>query len=194
MTHVVHQRLIHALESLNKDMTTVAEQLNFTRTQLENALASDSLIPLSMLTKICNDAGINREYALLNRNPMLKETSSPQSNDTLKPDQKDPKDAYEEFKARLAAVIDLIPMSNTEIADVLDVSKQSVGRWPQTGQISKDYLRALCEIEGLDYDWVVTGEVNTKAAEETRKRVYASKISEIDAEITRLQELKGRLQ
>lgn len=194
MTHVVHQRLIHALESLNKDMTTVAEQLNFTRTQLENALASDSLIPLSMLTKICNDAGINREYALLNRNPMLKEASSPQSNHTAKPDQKDPKDAYEEFKARLAAVIDLIPMSNTEIADVLDVSKQSVGRWPQTGQISKDYLRALCEIEGLDYDWVVTGEVNTVAAEETRKRVYASKISEIDAEIARLQELKERLQ
>lgn len=194
MAHIVHQRLVHALSTLNKDMETLAERINYSKRELDELLASDTLVPLSVLTNICNASGVCRDYALLNRGPMTPVIKTPLNTPVQNDQPSETKTSFELFLDRLTAVMDAIPLNDSEIGDVIGLSKQSVGRWRKTGMISEENLRAVCAIEGFDFDWVKTGIIDTEEAQDTYDRVFAPKLSDIDAQIAKLQEQKKRMQ
>ncbi|WP_157665665.1 helix-turn-helix domain-containing protein [Marinobacter salarius] len=191
MTHLVNQRLAHALLSLNKDQAAAAATLGMQEHEFRGLLESEQLIPFQTLSNICRVVGVSRDYVLLNRGPMTPITKTPLSTPV---EPKSEKTGIDAFIDRLTAVLDVIPMSDQEIGEAIGSSRQAVGRWRKAGQVSKDNLRAICEIEGLDEDWVITGVVDTEEAQNTYNRVYGSRVSQIDEQIAKLQMEKQRLQ
>lgn len=193
MAHIVHQRLLHAFSTLGKDVSGIALKMSLEAEELESLLHKESLIPFTVLSDICIASGVCRDYALLERGPMTPKVKSPltaspgSESDNHKDQGTKGKESIELFQDRLNAVLDLLPLTDTEIGAAIDTSKQSVGRWRRNGMISKDNLKALCAIEDLDYDWVVTGVIDSEEAQATHDRVFGTKLSQIDKEIARLQ-------
>lgn len=194
MAHIVHQRLLHALSTLNKDLGTVAQGLDLTTNELEGVLEQESLMPFSVLTNVCNAAGICRDYVLINKGPITPVIKTP-----LEPSKRSEGGAQktsgiEAFIERLSAVLDVIPLNDREIGEAIGLSKVSVGRWRVSGMISEENLKAVCEMEGFDYEWVKTGVVDTVEAQDTYNRVYSKKLSDIDEQIAHLQKQKEMMQ
>lgn len=190
MAHIVHQRLAHAFSTLNKDLAVIAESLNLTTTEFEGLLDQDALVPFSVLTNICNVSGVCRDYVLLNRGPMTPVIKTPLPITPERSNSQQNKAGIDMFIERLTAMLDAIPMNDTEMGEAIGLSKQSVGRWRSNGMITKANLVAVCEIEGFDYEWVKTGKIDTEEARDTYQRLYGSKLSEIDEQIARLQKQK----
>jgi transcriptional regulator with XRE-family HTH domain len=182
MSHPANARLTHALVSLGKDTKQIAGAVGVSEESLQLMLTGEELMPYNTLTDVCKESGINRDYVLLNRGPMTPESKKPL------PTARKGKPGIEGFIQRLAAVLDAIPMTDTQIADALGTTKQSVSAWRRNGQISHDNLRGVCEIGGFDYDWVKTGDIDTQEAEDSFNRAFGSALERIDHEIARLQE------
>lgn len=194
MTHIVHQRLLHAFTTLGKDLSGIAKKMGIEKTELEALLHQEALVPFTVLSNICITSGICRDYALLDRGPMTPTVKTPLA---ASPDGVQGDDQHSEakgkppidlFKDRLGAMLDIIPLTDTEIGAAVEATKQSVGRWRRTGVISKENLEAICAIEGFDCDWVITGVIDTEEAQATHDRIFGTKLSQIDQEIARLQE------
>lgn len=190
MPHIVHQRLTHAFATLGKNTSDIAGKMNLESGELETALEQESLVSFSLLTDICTASGVCRDYALLEHGPMTPKVKSPlQTDPASKPNTESASDKspFESFKDRLAAVMDILPLTDAEIGEAMNLTRQSVSRWRQNGLISKGNLQTLCAIEGLDDKWVVDGIIDSEEAQATHDRVYGTKLSQIDNEIARLQ-------
>lgn len=188
MSHPANARLAHALLSLGKDTGKIATSLGVSEESLQQMLTREELMPYETITEVCKESGISRDYVLLNRGPMTPEVKKP-----LPTVRKGPP-GIEGFIQRLTAVLDAIPMTDTQIADALGTSKQSLSGWRRNGYVSPDNLRGVCEIGGFDYDWVKTGDIDTQEAEDSFNRAFGSALERIDLEIARLQEERRKIE
>ncbi|GBO90452.1 hypothetical protein [Marinobacter salsuginis] len=188
MSHPANARLTHALVNLGKDTKQIAGAMGVSEDSLQQMLTQEELMPYDTLTEVCKVSGINRDYVLLNRGPMTPETKK------SLPTVRKGKPGIEGFIQRLTAVLDAIPMADSQIADALGTTKQSVSAWRRNGHISHDNLRGVCEIGSFDYDWVKTGDIDTQEAEDSYNRAFGSALKKIDQEIARLQEERRKIE
>lgn len=136
-----------------------------------NITPSTQGVPYSAIAKVKEIFGISDQFVLFGEGePVTRKVSTPPS---IKPkNQNSQKTEYQAFAARLSLMLTYPGMPAPDIAKALDVSRQSPHIWRTTGQISKDNLQKLCAIEGVDYDWVKEGALNSEEARNSVKTLY----------------------
>lgn len=65
-------------------------------------------------------------------------------------------------------------LNDTQFADRLGVSKQTISSWKSRNSIDFDKIFALCESEGLSIDWLLTGKGSMYREEGARQIVNGS--------------------
>ncbi|WP_157680745.1 hypothetical protein [Marinobacter nauticus] len=136
-----------------------------------NITPSTKGVPYSAIERVKELFGISDQYILFGEgNPVDRMVSTPPAITT---DSKNNEEShFKRFAARLSLMLTYSGMPLPDIAKALEVSRQSPHTWRTTGQISKDNLKKLCAIEGVDYDWVKDGTLNSDEARYSVKALY----------------------
>jgi len=164
MLHPTRTRIVRALNAMDPHTHGAAsEALAEMESRLSN-LDRDTL-PLRDIEKLERQFGISKNYVLFGEGEPLVEVSESDNPKVTEPKFK--LCDHEAFRVRLNAVLDNAQMPLAEIAGALEVSRQSPHNWRRTAMITKDNLKKLCQIEGVDYDWVVNGIVNSEEAQKS---------------------------